>query len=67
DSGTLCDDADVVLFIFRPEYYRITEDERGNSLLGVAEIMVKKNRNGSPFSVNLHFDPEYRLFSNIIQ
>lgn len=67
DSGTLCDDADVVLFIFRPEYYRITEDERGNSLLGVAEIMVQKNRNGSPFSVNLHFNPEYRLFSNIIQ
>lgn len=65
DSGTLCDDADVVLFIFRPEYYRITEDEQGNSLIGTAEILVKKNRNGYPFNVNLNYKPEYLLFTDI--
>jgi replicative DNA helicase len=65
DSGTLCDDADVVIFIFRPEYYRITEDEQGNSLIGTAEILVKKNRNGYPFSVNLNYKPEHLLFTDI--
>lgn len=64
DSGTLCDDADVVLFIYRPEYYRITEDEMGNSLVGVAEIMVKKNRNGETFTAQTGYKSEFHLFSD---
>lgn len=46
DSGTIESESDVVIMIHRPEYYEITEDEDGNSLRGIAEIFVVKNRNG---------------------
>lgn len=55
ESGAIEQDADLVLFIHRPEYYGITEDENGNSLLGVAEIIVAKHRNGSVGDVHLAF------------
>lgn len=38
ESGAIEQDADMVCFIHRPEYYKITEDEKGNSLIGLAEI-----------------------------
>ena len=65
DSGTLCDDADIVCFIFRPEYYNLTEDAQGNSLIGVAEIIVAKNRNGYETVLNLNFKGKYCLFNEI--
>jgi len=65
DSGTLCDDADVVCFIFRPEYYNLTEDAEGNSLIGIAEINVAKNRNGYETVLNLNFKGEHCLFKEI--
>lgn len=65
DSGTLCDDADVVCFIFRPEYYNLTEDAQGNSLIGIAEIIVAKNRNGYETVQNLNFKGKYCLFKEI--
>ena len=46
DSGTICDDSDVVCFVHRPEYYHIYQDERGNDMHNVALIIVAKNRLG---------------------
>lgn len=65
DSGTICDDADIVCFIHRPEYYRILEDEKGNSLIGLAEIIISKHRNGATGDVLLRFKSEFARFSNI--
>lgn len=65
DSGTLCEDADTVCFIHRPEYYRILEDERGNSLIGLAEIIIAKQRNGETADILLRFKSEFARFQNI--
>lgn len=46
DSGTICDDSDVVCFVHRPEYYRIYQDEKGKDLHNIALIIVAKNRLG---------------------
>lgn len=46
ESGSIEQEADVVSFIYRPEYYQILEDENGQSLKGVAEIIFAKNRHG---------------------
>ena len=52
-------------FIHRPEYYKITEDERGNSLVGLAEIIIAKHRNGATGDVRLRFKSEFAKFMNI--
>lgn len=59
DSGTLCDDADMVCFIHRPEYYKIFEDEKGNSLFGLAEFIIAKNRNGETMDIRLRFKSDF--------
>lgn len=46
DSGTICDDSDMVIFLYRPDYYHIYEDEKGNDMRGKAELIVAKNRFG---------------------
>lgn len=46
ESGSLEQDADMVWFIYRPEYYGFLHDEQGQSLKGIAEIIIAKNRNG---------------------
>lgn len=65
ESGAIEQDADIVCFIHRPEYYRITEDERGNSLIGMAEIIVAKHRNGPTDIARMRFDNEYARFQNV--
>ena len=55
-------DADIVLFIYRPEYYGITEDAEGNSTLGLAEIIIAKHRNGAVTDVQLKFRNELAKF-----
>ena len=47
ESGSIEQDADQVMFLYRPEYYGITEDEEGNSTAGVMEIHLAKNRHGA--------------------
>ena len=46
DSGSIEQEADKVIFVYRPEYYCITEDEMGNSTSGLMELIVAKNRSG---------------------
>lgn len=55
ESGAIEQDADMVMFIYRPEYYEITEDENGNSLRGIGEIIVAKHRNGALKNIPLRF------------
>jgi len=64
ESGAIEQDADMVCFIHRPEYYKITEDAQGNSLLGIAEIIVAKHRNGATADVQLKFKNTYAKFMN---
>jgi replicative DNA helicase len=66
ESGAIEQDADMVLFIHRPEYYKITEDEQGNSLIGLAEIIVAKHRNGATGDIRLRFRPEAIRFEDIV-
>lgn len=65
ESGAIEQDADIVTFIHRPEYFGITEDENGNSLLGVAEIIIAKHRNGATADVPLRFQKEMAKFSDL--
>ena len=64
ESGSIEQDADMVLFIHRPERYGITEDEEGNSTQGVAEIIIAKHRNGATGTVNLKFIDYLAKFSD---
>ncbi|MCX6240135.1 MAG: replicative DNA helicase [Bacteroidia bacterium] len=65
ESGAIEQDADMVMFIHRPEYYGITQDADGNSLIGVAEIIIAKHRNGSTGDVQLSFKASLAKFSDI--
>ena len=65
ESGAIEQDADIVLFIHRPEYYGIDEDGSGNSLRGVAEIIIAKHRNGATGDVHLSFKKEFAKFSDM--
>ena len=62
ESGAIEQDADMVIFIHRPEYYKLYTDEAGNSLIGVAEIIVAKHRNGAVDDVRLKFKSEFTQF-----
>ncbi|MBK8721040.1 MAG: replicative DNA helicase [Saprospiraceae bacterium] len=65
ESGAIEQDADIVSFIYRPEYYQILEDEDGNSMKGVAEIIIAKHRNGSLETVKLKFTDSFAKFGNL--
>lgn len=65
ESGSIEQDADIVSFIYRPEYYQILEDEQGQSLKGIAEFIVAKHRNGALDTVKLKFTDTFAKFSNL--
>ena len=64
DSGSIEQDADIVNFIYRPEYYGITEDENGISTFGKAIIFFAKNRHGATKQITLRFNAELTKFSD---
>ncbi len=63
ESGAIEQDADMVIFIHRPEYYRIYEDN-GRDLRGKAEIIIAKHRNGAVGDVLLTFKGQFARFQN---
>ncbi|MBN1820299.1 MAG: replicative DNA helicase [Prolixibacteraceae bacterium] len=65
ESGAIEQDADIVTFIHRPEYYGITEDDSGNSLIGVAEIIIAKHRNGATGEIYLSFRKNLAKFADM--
>ena len=64
DSGSIEQDADMVMFLYRPEYYGITSDEIGESTEGLAELEIAKHRNGSLSTIELEFIPSRTTFEN---
>jgi replicative DNA helicase len=64
ESGAIEQDADIVMFIHRPEYYGQTEDESGNSMLGMADILLEKHRSGPTGTARLKFIREFAKFDN---
>jgi len=60
ESGSIEQDADVVMFIYREDYYE-KETEKKN----IADILIKKHRNGPTGDVELYFQPDQTLFKNI--
>ena len=65
ESGAIEQDADMVCFIHRPEYYKIYKDQHGNDTKGIAEIIIAKHRNGAVGDVRLRFRSEYARFLNL--
>lgn len=61
ESGSLEQDADIVMFLYREEYYNREESDKAN----VAEVIIAKNRNGPTTAINLYFDKETMRFENL--
>ena len=64
ESGAIEQDADIVSFIYRPEYYGIPEDDLGPTD-GVGDIIIAKHRNGATDTVRLKFIGKYARFDNL--
>lgn len=62
ESGSIEQDADIVGFLYRPEYYKITVDEDGMPTHGVAEFIIAKHRNGNTGTVKMKFIGKYTKF-----
>ncbi|HRH56814.1 MAG TPA: replicative DNA helicase [Chitinophagales bacterium] len=62
ESGSIEQDADMVMFLYRPEYYNLNEGQDGASLKGVSEIIIAKHRNGPTGSIELRFNKNFGRF-----
>jgi replicative DNA helicase len=65
ESGAIEQDADMVMFLYRPEYYGINNDAMGNSIEGETHIHVAKHRNGSTDTVKVRFIKEFQKFTDL--
>lgn len=65
ESGSIEQDADMVLFLYRPEYYGINADEDGNNVQGVGEVIIAKHRNGSLDTARLKFIGKFTKFCDL--
>jgi replicative DNA helicase len=65
ESGSIEQDADIVMFLYRPEYYKITVDEDGMPTQGVGEVIVAKHRNGSTGTAKLKFIGKFTKFADL--
>ena len=64
ESSAIEEDSDIIAFIHRPEYFGFTEDDMGEPVKELAEIIVAKNRNGETGTAKLRFQKELAKFSN---
>jgi len=64
ESGAIEQDADLVLFVHRPEYYHIYQDDKGNDLHGMAQIIIAKQRMGATGDMLLTFRGEFTRFED---
>ncbi len=65
ESGAIEQDADIVGFLYRPEYYNILTNEDGSSNQGVGEVIIAKHRNGGLDTVRMRFVGQYARFENL--
>jgi replicative DNA helicase len=65
ESGAIEQDADMVLFIYRPEYYKLEIDEENQPTKGMAEIIIAKHRNGATGTVKLKFIAHLAKFADL--
>ncbi len=65
ESGSIEQDADMVMFLYRPEYYQLTEFEDGMPTQGLAEIMLAKHRHGAVRDFRVRFQGEFAKFADI--
>lgn len=65
ESGAIEQDADVVVFVHRPEMFGIEKDENGNSTEGTAELIIGKQRNGPTGTARMAFIKQYARFENL--
>ncbi len=64
ESGSIEQDADIVMFLYRPEYYKITVDEDGMPTQGMGEVIIAKHRNGSTGTAKLKFIGKFTKFAD---
>ena len=65
ESGSIEQDADMVMFLYRPEYYGLTEDDDGLPTTGMGEVIIAKHRNGSLETVQLKFIGKFTKFTDL--
>lgn len=66
ESGAIEQDADMVIFIYRPEYYNLDNDDENKGIKGLATINIAKHRNGKLGDVNLKFIGQYARFTELL-
>ncbi len=66
ESGAIEQDADLVMFVHRPEYYKLYKDDTGEDMRGKAEIIIAKHRKGATDVVRLMFQGEYTRFEDYL-
>ncbi len=64
ESGAIEQAADLVMFVHRPEYYHIYQDDQGRDLRGMAQIIIAKHRKGATGDVLLTFRGEFTRFED---
>ncbi|CAN5777887.1 replicative DNA helicase [soil metagenome] len=64
ESGSIEQDADIVMFLYRPEYYHTREEAQEQGLVGKAELIISKQRNGPTGAVDLFFRKECARFES---
>lgn len=73
ESGSIEQDADIVLMLYRDEYYDAdkekdepdSENENQSSGVNIAEVIIAKNRHGMTSTVELSWNPDYTMFGNL--
>ena len=65
ESGAIEQDADIVAFIYRPDYYGFTDPDEKGPTRGMADVIIAKHRSGSVGSVRLKFTPNFARFDNV--
>ena len=65
DSGAIEQDADIVLFLYRDEYYKETDPQAAKAAANTAEVIVAKNRHGAVGSVTMGWNGQFTKFRTL--
>lgn len=65
ESGAIEQDADIVIFLYRAEYYQLDQDAEGNPTKDIAEVIIAKHRNGPVKTVRTRFINRFAKFENL--